>query len=81
MEQLSGGLPILLGDCLVQLLVELVCLELGLAEWFWEYRKETPSISLLTIRLLNTIMHIYPGNQTTWWSLDREEGSIPRAFI
>jgi hypothetical protein len=52
MEQLRGGLPVLLGNGLVELLVEFVSLELGLAGWEEGYRKETPSMSLLTMRII-----------------------------
>lgn len=52
MEELRGGLPILFRNCLVELFVELVRLELGLAGWEEGYRKETPSMSLLTMRII-----------------------------
>jgi len=48
-QQLRGGLPVLFGDCLVEFFVEFVGLEFGFSGCGEGYRKDTPSMSLLTI--------------------------------
>lgn len=71
MQQLRGGLPVLLRDGLVELLVEFVGLELGLAGWGEGYRKETPSMSLLTMRIIkyDNGYHLGEGARLHGWSI------------